>query len=477
MKARPRRRRHFSLLTWLFVFRKSFAFWLFLAFLYVMNSSFSTELLSYSRKGANLEDPLLQNLSVLWLGPFKAGSGYGQESLNLLLSIADKLPLLKAAYFGDKVYSRTLDAFSKRVLDFFESLEPTCEELPSYYCDKSDIIDINCPCNRTAKGKLFDIVVIHSVPEGWVRKMLDVGAYKVGRTVFESDSVPKSWIEPVNKFVDELWVPSQFNVQGFQSSGVKKPVIAIPQCVEFPNWNIASLRRSIKYRYGCHKNDFIFLSVFAWNERKGLKYLLEAYGSEFSSEDDVCLLLLTRSYSGASKLPELNQTVANMLRKYRRLDIPSFQLVSQISDEELPKVYAASNSFVLATRGEGWARPIMEAIFYELPVIATNWSGHTEYFGEDTGFPVRVERLEKYSGKEAEMKPYVGLHLAVPSISDLRLKMRQVMLDTDTVRSRVQKAKRMIMTRYNPETIGDQILSHFIRIKKSLLSGSVQKDH
>ncbi|GJD05813.1 hypothetical protein Gasu2_02620 [Galdieria sulphuraria] len=399
-----------------------------------MNSSFSTELLSYSRKGANLEDPLLQNLSVLWLGPFKAGSGYGQESLNLLLSIADKLPLLKAAYFGDKVYSRTLDAFSKRVLDFFESLEPTCEELPSYYCDKSDIIDINCPCNRTAKGKLFDIVVIHSVPEGWVRKMLDV--------------------EPVNKFVDELWVPSQFNVQGFQSSGVKKPVIAIPQCVEFPNWNIASLRRSIKYRYGCHKNDFIFLSVFAWNERKGLKYLLEAYGSEFSSEDDVCLLLLTRSYSGASKLPELNQTVANMLRKYRRLDIPSFQLVSQISDEELPKVYAASNSFVLATRGEGWARPIMEAIFYELPVIATNWSGHTEYFGEDTGFPVRVERLEKYSGKEAEMKPYVGLHLAVPSISDLRLKMR-----------------------YNPETIGDQILSHFIRIKKSLLSGSVQKDH
>jgi len=476
MKARPRRRRRFSLLTWLFVFRKALAFWLFLVFLYLMNYGLSSDLLSYSQNGAFLHEPLLQNISVLWLGPFKSGSGYGQESLNMLLSVADKLPRLKAAYFGDKVYSRTLDAFSKRVLDFFDQLEPTCEELPSYFCQESNIIDINCPCNSTAKKK-FDIVVIHSVPEGWVRKMLDVGEYKVGRTVFESDAVPWSWVVPVNNFVDELWVPSQFNIQTFQSSGVKKPIIAIPQCVEFPKLNIASLRRSIKYRYGCRKKDFIFLSVFAWNERKGLKYLLEAYGSEFSAQDNVCLLLLTRSYSGASKLPELNQTVTKMLKKYKRLDIPRFQLVSQVSDEELPKVYAASNSFVLATRGEGWARPIMEAIFYELPVIATNWSGHTEYFGEDTGFPVRVERLEKYSGNDPEMKPYVGLHLAVPSISDFRLKMRQVMLDVDTVRSRVLKAKRVIMNRYNPEVVGDEILNQFIRIKKMLLAGSVQKDH
>jgi len=71
MKARPRRRRRFSLLTWLFVFRKALAFWLFLVFLYLMNYGLSSDLLSYSQNGAFLHEPLLQNISVLWLGPFK----------------------------------------------------------------------------------------------------------------------------------------------------------------------------------------------------------------------------------------------------------------------------------------------------------------------------------------------------------------------------------------------------------------------
>jgi len=439
-----------------------------------MISHSGKEVYFYPEEDLVSQNPLLQNISVLWLGPFKSGSGYGQESLHMLLSIADKLPRLKAAYFGDKYSSRTLEAFSNKTLELFKSLAPTCEELPSFFCEKSDIKDIVCSCTTTAKNKLFDIIVVHSGSGGWNQKILDVGVYKVGRTVFESDSVPGSWVTPVNKFVDELWVPSEFNIQGFRNSGVKKPIIAIPQCAQLPASDVAYLRRIAKYRYGCDERDFVFLSIFAWNERKGLKYLIEAYGSEFSSQDNVCLLLLTRSYSRATTLPEMNKTIADMLRKYKPTNTPRFYLISQISDGEMPKIYAASDSFVLATRGEGWARPIMEAIYYELPVIATNWSGHTEYFGEQTGFPVRVERLETYSGNSAEMEVYKGLHLAVPSISHLRLRMRQVMLERDTVRLRVLEAKRIIMTRYTPEVVGRQILSQFIRIKKTLLSSSVQ---
>jgi glycosyltransferase involved in cell wall biosynthesis len=35
--------------------------------------------------------------------------------------------------------------------------------------------------------------------------------------------------------------------------------------------------------------------------------------------------------------------------------------------------------FVLASHGEGWGRPIAEAMAMEVPVIATNWSGQTDY--------------------------------------------------------------------------------------------------
>ena len=35
--------------------------------------------------------------------------------------------------------------------------------------------------------------------------------------------------------------------------------------------------------------------------------------------------------------------------------------------------------FVLATHGEGWGRPLMEAMAMGLPVIAANWSGPTQF--------------------------------------------------------------------------------------------------
>eukprot|EP00871_Galdieria_phlegrea_P005418 jgi/Galph1/5878/GphlegSOOS_G4444.1 len=421
----------------------------------------------YQGVNNNIYDPFLVNLSVLWLGPFKSGSGYGEESLNLLESVASKLPLLKAAYFGDKVYNRALNLFSSETLNFFQAIEPSCDELPSYFCDQtSDIVDIHCHCNETGTRKMFDIVVIHSVPQGWVPSMTENGVYKIGRTVFESDRLPPDWVEPINGNVDELWVPSRFNVEGFRKSGVKVPVKAIPQNMQFPSLNAASRRRKINHRFGCKKEDFVFLSIFAWNERKGAKYLLEAYASEFTQHENVCLLLLTRSYSGSSTLAKQNRTISNNLQQYRRLDYPRFHAVSQLSAEELSNIYLASDAFVLASRGEGWARPIMEAMFYEIPVIATNWSAHTEYLTEETGFPVQVEKLEKYSGNDPEMVPYVGMNLAVPSVTDLRRKMRQVIEDRNTVRSRVKKAKAHILSHYSRKAVEEEILRNFIAIKK-----------
>ena len=56
-------------------------------------------------------------------------------------------------------------------------------------------------------------------------------------------------------------------------------------------------------------------------------------------------------------------------------------------NQELPSLYAAADAFVLPSRGEGWGRPVMEAMAMGLPTIATNWSGTTAFLGEATGYP------------------------------------------------------------------------------------------
>lgn len=44
---------------------------------------------------------------------------------------------------------------------------------------------------------------------------------------------------------------------------------------------------------------------------------------------------------------------------------------------KLPSLYKSVDAFVMATHGEGWGLPIIEAMAMELPAISTFWSGST----------------------------------------------------------------------------------------------------
>jgi glycosyltransferase involved in cell wall biosynthesis len=71
-----------------------------------------------------------------------------------------------------------------------------------------------------------------------------------------------------------------------------------------------------------------------------------------------------------------------------------------ITSEALRDLYRSSKAFVLPSRrGEGWVRPHVEAMSMELPVIATFWSGPTEYMTEQNSYPVQVEKFEEIHSK------------------------------------------------------------------------------
>ena len=88
-------------------------------------------------------------------------------------------------------------------------------------------------------------------------------------------------------------------------------------------------------------------------------------------------------------------------------------------------MYRAANAFVLPTHGEGWGRPIMEAMAMQLPVIATNWSGQTAYMNDWNAFPIPVSAYEP-----CELEPQ--LNWATINTSALRTLMRTVRVCTCT---------------------------------------------
>src|SRR5213075_1191816 len=70
---------------------------------------------------------------------------------------------------------------------------------------------------------------------------------------------------------------------------------------------------------------------------------------------------------------------------------PVVALSKMVAPSELAGLYAAADAYVLASRGEGWGRPYMEALAVGLPTIAANWAGNLEFMRPEPSWLVDGE--------------------------------------------------------------------------------------
>lgn len=237
------------------------------------------------------------------------------------------------------------------------------------------------------------------------------GRYKIGYTMLETTGIPKSWVEECNR-MDEIWVPSSFNVKTFADSGVKVPMHVMPLGVDCNYYN----RDIVSYK----KNErYTFLTVFEWGERKAPEVLLKAYSKAFQGNDEVVLICKVNN----------SDSSLNVENAVRKLGLPAdgpeiiFLYNTSFDDYEMPALYRSADCFVTATRGEGWGMPILEAMACGLPTIATDWSAQSDFLNEKTGFPVKVEKL---IDAKAKCVYYEGFRWAQAEEEDLIEKMRWV---------------------------------------------------
>lgn len=207
------------------------------------------------------------------------------------------------------------------------------------------------------------------------------GEYRIGYTMLEVDGVPEDWVLQSNA-LDEIWVPSTFNRETFLNSGLEVPIRVMPLGVnpDYFNPEVRAFRPSQRYT---------FLSVFEWGERKAPEVLLRAYHRAFSRRDDVLLLLkIVNTDPGV----DVHQQIATMGLPE---DGPPVAILynQELPTHQMGSLYRSADCFVLTTRGEGWGLPILEAMACGLPVIATDWSAHTDFVTEDVAYPLRVARL------------------------------------------------------------------------------------
>lgn len=122
-------------------------------------------------------------------------------------------------------------------------------------------------------------------------------------------------------------------------------------------------------------------------------------------------------------------------------------IVDMIPDDQMDRLYASSDAFVIPTRGEGWGLPIIQSMALAKPVIATRWGGELEFMNDDVSFFIEIDGLEQPSGMSQ------GSKWATPSASHLTEIMRYVIHNPQVAKAVGVRAREHIVARYSDDAV------------------------
>ena len=192
--------------------------------------------------------------------------------------------------------------------------------------------------------------------------------------------------------------------------------------------------------------------TFSFVDRKNPQGLLDAFEAEFGADPSVTLVLKISYFANLnSNYSADNQAVLLKLEDVVQR-LPNVRVITEIlSPADVYGLIHAADCYVSPHRSEGFGLTVAEAMHLGKPVIATDFSGTTDFVKEGVGFPLSYAMTEL----AADRGPYAaGNGWADPSATHLRELMRHAVEDPAQCRTIGEAAAAHVMARFNPAAIG-----------------------
>lgn len=277
----------------------------------------------------------------------------------------------------------------------------------------------------------------------------------LARTFFETDRLPSDWVPRLND-MDGVMVASSFNVKTFTDAGVNPSKLFIVPGTVDTDW----------YQPGpsVQHEIYNFVSVFDWSYRKGWDILIKAWAKAFHSDDPVRLIIKTTTIvAGSHSDPDSDiEKALNYIGKSRGQCAKITVANDNWTTHQLLNFYRLADVFVLPTRGEGWGRPIFEAMACGVPTIVPNWGAAAEWLNDRNSFPIDVPSLQAVPSNYF-IKSYRGHKWARPSEDHLVELLKLCATHRDLVDSKRALARETVLQFHPREATRElvRVLMHF----------------
>ena len=285
--------------------------------------------------------------------------------------------------------------------------------------------------DRLTEELPFDVNIIHVNASEFMVAYVSLGKevwdyrYNIGYWAWELETFPEEWL-PAFKLVDEVWTPSDF-VTNTLKKYTDKPVITVPHCVA-PETDTVKFDRK---HFNLPEDKFLFLVTYnsgSVMERKNPLAAIKAFKEAFCKDEqtkekykDVGLVI---KISEAELSAEDEKIIGSVIEDCDNI----YYMCGHMGRCEVNTLLADVDVYVSLHRSEGFGLVMAESMYVGTPVIATDWSGNTEFMNSDTACMVGYDMIELDKDYEPFKKGNVWADAHVDEAADY---MRRLYKDKD----------------------------------------------